>query len=227
MNQENNQVQMQAQQLTPEELQKTQVLNLQELEATIQYEKSTSKKPAIIVSILGIISIIFGSSFLVIQNYSAKKIESTIQKKEVKENVIDKKLTISKLTCEKGTLNNPDGTDTVLNVNYVFDKDKLTSFTKKFTITQTPGNNQGLVTLESYKLAYQAFLNPIQGYQITLSPKDTTGIVVTVQVDFEKLDVTKLNPIQATHISTSIEYQQGSDKKSIQSELTAQGYKCE
>lgn len=226
MNQENNKVQTQVQQLTPEELQKTQVLNLQELEETIKFEKKTSKKPALIVSILGIISIVFGSSYLAIQTLSTKKETSNVQKKEVKENVVDKKLTTSKLACEKIELNHPDGTDTDFTINYTFDKDKLTAFTKKLIITQTAGNAQGLATVESYKLAYQSFLNPTKGYQITVAPKDTTGLIVTVQVDFEKLDIAALNPTQATHFSTSIDYPKDTDKKTIQTALVSQGYTC-
>ena len=226
MNQQNNQVQNSTQQLTQEELQRTQVLNLQELEETIKFEKKTSKKPAIIVSIIGMISIIFGSSFLAFQHFSAKKVESSIQKRETKEKAIDKKLTTSKLTCEKIDANLPDGTDTKFTIDYTFNKDKLTSFTKKFEINQTPGNVQGAVTLENYKLAYQSFLNPTLGYQITVSPKDTTGLIVNVQVNFEKLDITKVHPTQATHPSTSVDYQKDTDKKIIQDNAIANGFTC-
>ena len=47
------------QQMTPEELQRTQVLNFQDVEDLANFEKRTSKKPAIIIAILGIISITF------------------------------------------------------------------------------------------------------------------------------------------------------------------------
>lgn len=226
MNQENNQVQMQTQQLTPEELQKTQVLNLQELEETIRFEKRTSKKPAIIVAILGLASILAGSSFVAIQALSAPKETEKIQKKEVPA-TIDKKLTTSQLNCQKISLNNPDGTDTDFQITYSFEKDKLTGFTKKYIIVPTAGNQQGPATVEFYKTAYQPFLNPTKGYQITLSPKNTTGLEVDVQVDFEKLDITTVNPTQATHFSTSIDYQKGTDKKTIQTDMTTQGYTCE
>ena len=46
------------QELTKEQLQQTQVLNFQEVQKAIRFEKITSKKPAILVAVLGIISII-------------------------------------------------------------------------------------------------------------------------------------------------------------------------
>ena len=45
-----NQGDKSVQELTKEELQKTQILNLKELEETIVFEKKTSKKPAIFVN---------------------------------------------------------------------------------------------------------------------------------------------------------------------------------
>ena len=44
-------------QVTPEELQKTLVLNLADFEETARIEKMTSKKPALIVALLGVFSI--------------------------------------------------------------------------------------------------------------------------------------------------------------------------
>ena len=57
--------------LTKEELQQTQVLNLDELEKTIRIEKKTSKKPAILIATIG--GIVFLFIFLIIIYCSAKK----------------------------------------------------------------------------------------------------------------------------------------------------------
>ena len=85
------------QELTKEELQKTQILNLKELEETIVFEKKTSKKPAIFVAILGILSIIAGTSVMTVQHLNAKKAQlqkNEIQKKVVKPQVLKTKLFI-------------------------------------------------------------------------------------------------------------------------------------
>ena len=45
-----------------EELQRTQVLNLKDVEETVKYEKSISKKPAMIIAIIGAIFLTLGST---------------------------------------------------------------------------------------------------------------------------------------------------------------------
>ena len=48
MNQQQGQQQLQSQEMTREELTKTQVLNLQELERVAKFERKTSKRPAVL-----------------------------------------------------------------------------------------------------------------------------------------------------------------------------------
>lgn len=227
MNQNMNQSQNQVQQLTPEELQKTQVLNLQEVEETIRFEKATTKKPAIIVAIIGILSITIGSSFQVVSGLSAKKQENTIQKKEVIEEPIVEKAATESLTCKKELLNEPDGTDIHFTIQYTFEDDKLVSFKKENIIMPTPGVEAGPQRIEQYKVDYQPFLNPTVGYQITLSPKDVTGIVVTVQADYEILDLATLSPVQNNHYSTSLDYPKDTTLEVIQADSVAKGFICQ
>lgn len=227
MNQNINQSQKQVQQLTPEELQKTQVLNLQEVEETIRFEKATTKKPAIIVAIIGILSITIGSSFQVISGLSAKTEEHTIQKKEIVEKPIVEKVETKTLTCTTNLLNQPDGTDIHFTVLYTFEDDKLVSFKKENIIMPTPGVEAGPQRIEQYKIDYQPFLNPKVGYQITMAPKDTTGIIVTVQVDYKTLDVTTLSPIQNNHYSTSLDYPIDTTFEVLQADMLSKGYHCQ
>ena len=227
MNQNINQSQKQVQQLTPEELQKTQVLNLQEVEETIRFEKATTKKPAIIVAIIGILSITIGSSFQVVSGLSAKKQENTIQKKEIiEESTIDKVKTTS-LSCNTTFLNQPDGTDIDFSILYTFEDNKLVSFKKENVIKPTPGVEAGIQRVEQYKIDYQAFLNPKVGYQITMAPKDTNGIVVTVQVDYKTLDVATLSPVQNNHYSTSLDYPIDTTFEVVQADMLSKGYQCQ
>ena len=51
-----------------EELTRTQVLNIQELENAAKYEKRTSKKPAVFFAVLGLLSISLGVSYPGIQS---------------------------------------------------------------------------------------------------------------------------------------------------------------
>ena len=67
--------QVQTQQMTEEELQRTQVLNFDDFKQVARYEKISSKKPAIIVALIGVLALIFGGSYSVVQSQMAKKTE--------------------------------------------------------------------------------------------------------------------------------------------------------
>ena len=62
MNQNNNKNEKNSSQISQEELMKTQVLNLQDVEEAARYEKATSKKPAILVAVIGFFAIFLGTS---------------------------------------------------------------------------------------------------------------------------------------------------------------------
>ena len=80
--QNNNQVN---QQLTKEELTKTQVLNLTTLENVAKYEKKVSKKPALILAVIGMLCIFSGFTYMGIENAMNKSPEtgkSAVYRKE-------------------------------------------------------------------------------------------------------------------------------------------------
>ena len=238
MNQNNNQknvrqitaveiAQAQGRKLTPEELQETQVLNLQEVQETVRFEKLTSKKPAILVAILGMILIGFGSGIQINQVLKAKEQErqKEIAKREEKRAQEQEMNTNTYYNCVKTTLNLPDGTDTVYSITYDFKEDKLVGFTKVFNATKTAGNELGANTIQSYTIGYQRLLNPIPGYDISVYPTNN-GITANVKVDLETINLTSLNPIQATHISTKVDYPLYEAKTKIQTDMLAQGFTC-
>ena len=219
--------QAQGRQLTPEELQKTQVLNLQAVEEVVKFEKRTSKKPALIVAIIGVLLLTLGTTFQIATTLKARK-NARIEQRRIEERLAKQQkeeVKIPDLTCVETLLNNIDGTDTVLTNVYEFDEDGLIRFSKEFQIQQTVGNPAGAITVQNYITNYQPFINPIDGYQITVVP-NATGLVVNVKVDFTKLDVTALNPIQLTHKSTSLDFAMGTSKEKVQSTLTSAGAIC-
>ena len=79
--QQNNQNQVIQQPMTQEELQRTQVLNLQEVEKVAKIEKSTSKKPALFFALLGILSITLGMLLFIVIDELYPRIKDTKQKK--------------------------------------------------------------------------------------------------------------------------------------------------
>lgn len=218
-----NQTNKSKEQLTQEELQKTQVLNLQDVERVAHYEKITSKKPAIIVAIIGVISILIGSSFPVVQSLVANKDNNKNIDKKVEKKLINSEST---LNCTYTSLNNPDGTDTILNFNMTFNDNKLIKHTKTFTMNPTVGNSQGSTTVSAYYEGYQPFMtSPISGYQMAVTPVDS-GLVVTTAVDYTIFNPTTLPALHQGNVATLVEYQLNTDKTAILNDLTAKGYSC-
>ena len=77
MNNNNNQVK---QQLSEEELQRTQVLNFDDFKTTTRIEKAGSKKPAIIVAIIGLLSILIGTFVGIFDKYLKQRKNNKLKK---------------------------------------------------------------------------------------------------------------------------------------------------
>ena len=205
--------------LTKEELQQTQVLNFQEVQKTIRFEKITSKKPAILIAILGVISLLVGGSF---QIATSLKTKPDIQKREVK-----KVIEVKNLNCVKTTLNNPDNTDTVYNITYKFENDKLVGYTKEYSVNAVTGKEDGKKSIEKYINEYKSLLNDSEGYTIDITSTENTTVTVTVVVDLKRLDLTKLNAIQNTKEFTKVEYNRNTTYKDIRSNALEKGFTVE
>ena len=206
--------------LTKEQLQQTQVLNFQEVQTAIHFEKITSKKPAIFIAIIGLISILFGGSLQIAASLNATP--KNIQKREVKSNV-----EVKKLNCIKTTLDNPDGTNVIYNVAYKFEDDRLVEVTKLYNISATAGKEEGKKSIEKYNNEYKNLLNETPGYDISISSTSNTTMVIKVIIDYKKLDLTKLNSIQQTKDFTKIDYNKNTSYKTIKSDSIEKGFTVE
>ena len=110
--------------LSQEELQRTQVLNLKDVEEVASFERRTSKKPAIIIAVIGALMILFGSTFSVVQSMTAKKVneQKTVQKRKIDKTTDNQaKVEQSYLNCTATAPNLPDGTDIIYTIKYTFD----------------------------------------------------------------------------------------------------------
>ena len=206
--------------LTKEQLQQTQVLNFQEVQRAIHFEKITSKKPAIFIAIIGLISILFGGSLQIAASLNATP--KNIQKREVKSNV-----EVKKLNCIKTTLDNPDGTNVIYNVAYKFEDDRLVEVTKLYNISATAGKEEGKKSIEKYNNEYKNLLNETPGYDISISSTSNTTMVIKVIIYYKKLDLTKLNSIQQTKDFTKIDYNKNTSYKTIKSDSIEKGFTVE
>ena len=210
-----------------EELQRTQVLNLKDVEETVKYEKSISKKPAMIIAIIGAIFLTLGST-LQIAKTMKKSVEPKVEKIEISKEKEIQTVAPVILECQNIQMNNPDGTNITYTINYTFNNYKLTNFTKKYSIAAIEGNQVGLQTIQQYIVGYRDFMNPVNGYTISVTPNETqTVLTAVVSADLEKVDMTTFPEMQKNHISTSIDYQKDTAFLTIQSDMSSKGFTCE
>lgn len=216
------------QQMTPEELQRTQVLNFQDVQDLANFEKRTSKKPAIIIGILGIISILCGGGLTAYQSLSAKMVSDTTKKVEKREiqNKVEEKPTVTNINCSIYSPNNADGTDTAMTVNYNFIDGELANFTKQFDVVATPNNPNGTNGVLGYVEGYKPYTIVLDGYSVVVTHDNATKLTEITTVDFDKLDITKVPQFQQTHISTSIDYTVGLSQEKVYADLISKGYQC-
>lgn len=206
--------------LTKDQLQQTQVLNFQEVQNTIHFEKVTSKKPAILIAIIGIISLLFGGSLQIATSLNSNS--QKVQKRDIKQTMVTKEL-----NCIKTNMNNPDGTNTIYNIVYKFENDKLIGLTKEYNISVTPGKEEGKKSIENYINEYQNLLNETKGYKVSISSTSNTTLVIKVIVDYKELDLTKLNEIQNTKTVTKVDYNKNTLYNTIKNDALENGFTVE
>ena len=208
--------------MTPEELQKTQILNLNELEKTIRFEKITSKKPAIIIAVIGIFLLIFGTTFQIAASLSNKKSDVQNRKVEPNENIVE-----TSLSCVKTTLNNPDGTDYTYNLDYYFENDKLSSIVGEYKYTAIANNPNGEPAIKTKLDTYQKLLSSTSGYQVSTSSTDTKEVKVIVQIDYHSLDLTTIPQANQNDEITKVTYKRNTNLTTIKNDMLNSGYTCE
>ena len=162
-------IQMQRnQQLSDEELQRTQVLNLQDFKETARIERATSKKPAIIFASIGVFLIALGMFFPSMQSLTARK-EAESKRHEIEQRRTEVVEVIEEqMTCYYKSLNNANGTDENINVTFTFKDNKLVSGTKAYILTKSAGVAEEPPELSSYLAALQSFLIQITGYNVSV-----------------------------------------------------------
>lgn len=206
--------------LSKEQLQQTQVLNFQEVQKAIHFEKVTSKKPAILVAIIGVFCMLLGGSLQIASTLNTKP--QNIQKRAVKETIEEKKL-----NCVKTSLNNPDGTNTTYKIVYKFENNKLSELTKEYNISAIADKEEGKKSIEKYINEYSNLLNDTQGYSIETSSTSNIAMNIKIIVDYKELDLTKLNEKQQTNPYTKVDYSKNATYEKIKEEALEQGFKVE
>lgn len=213
----------QNQQMTPTELAQTQVLNINEVEETVKKEKKTSKKPAIIIAIIGILLIAGGFSYPYIMGLINKKpaSDNTPVAEETESTPLEN------LICNKTQPANPDGTDTTNIYTYTFNNNLLQKYTKTLTVTSTDNLEAGLAAMESLKSGYQALIIPdYEGYSLLINEENAT-LNVTVSIDLTTLNKLTLPEANKANFLTNVEYDLNTERSIIEENMTTEGYTCQ
>lgn len=220
-----------SEQMSKEELTRTQVLNLSDFEQVAKYEKSISKRPAIFLAALGLFCIISGASYNPIMNIVIDKI--TPPKPVISKRVIDKnsisKVATDTVTCHHVNTDNNLGIELILDTNLVFYNDKLDSYTKTGQYVTILGKEQvGKTAIDSN---YQIFKNfeaiSIPGYT-TKTTQITNGFEIKTTYDLKTLNPSLLTTEHKRFAVTNADFQYGDSKEATIEKALAYGYNsCE
>ena len=218
MNQNTNQNNVH--QVTPEDLQKTLVLNLKDVEEVVRVEKKHSKRPSIILGIVGIALIFFGSTFQITSVMKEKKEQEQVAAQRREPEVIK-----THIDCNKTNLSTPTNTDDVYSFSYYFEDGKLVSATKVLSVVPTPGSTTAKEDLKKYKETFKNSMFSTTGYDIYLTENET-GFIITVEIDYSKVDASKLNQSQNNHLLTRVEYKGNETEDYILKDMENKKFNC-
>ena len=212
------------QKISTEELAKTQVLNLDDVQKLAKYEKLISKKPALIVALIGAFSIIVGVSAQTVVSLS-KANEPTPMPRVTNKVSTEKKETVENVICSQTTVN--EGAE--INIKTTYDVEyrdnKMVKYTKTTDVTPTNATSvNALTSVQNGQVAFKAMESfSTTGYKLVVSSKES-GYEVLVTIDPNTLDATKLAPEVQTNQFVSANITKDLTKDQVKAML--QGYTC-
>ena len=213
-------------QLSDEELQRTQVLNLKDFKETARIEKLSSKKPALIVAIVGLLLISIGISMPAVQSMSARKAAEEAKNEIEKRRQDEVKVVEEELTCHWERLNNENGTDEKLDATFTFKDDKLQTSKKVYRLTKSAMATTEPAELTNYLTALQSYLMQISGYKLSVQTI-ANGSITTTDVDYTLLNIAQVPQQHQTNYRFNVLHQVNTSKEDVSTSMTALGYTCE
>jgi len=207
------------QQVEVVDLTKMQVLNMEDVEQTVIYEKRTSKRPAIMLLISGLFSIIMGILYPVIMNSLDGTNEGV---EEAPEQIVFR----YRLDCNLAIAGNTDGTDSNTSITFNFENSRLVNYTKTINIVPTAGNNMGVNNIQNYFNTFKTYEeNQIPGYTISTEAVNN-GFNSSVTVDFKKFDLNKLPNNYTNNTFTNVNYEALQSVSKVKEQVLLSGYTC-
>jgi len=218
-----------AQEMTREELTRTQVLNLSDFEEVTKYEKSTSKRPAIFLAILGVICIISGFSYNPIMNIVIDKITppAPVISRRVTDANLTKTLTDTML-CHFTDVGNAYGVDLTMDMTLSFYDGKLNSYNKTTEYVVALGKEKlGQPNVNTYYPIFKTLESiNITGYKTSTKLLDN-GFETKVNIDLKTLNQQQLTTEHNNNPITRVEFAYGDTKDLAYQKASVYGYICE
>lgn len=210
---------------TQENLTKTQVLNLNDVEKSVNDSKD-NKKTVMIIAFVGVFAIVAGlvSQFV----FSGSEEE---ENKPNQNNIADKNDKKNQenntLSCSLEQTGNADGTDTTTSLSFVFNKGKLQNYSKTLVVNPTAENENGVLSIQYLFTTYKQYETiPINGYTI-ITEQSGTGIQSSVNIDLTVLDKNTLTDAHRQNGFTNVEFNLNEEKETIKDNLVGLGYNCQ
>ena len=221
----------QSAQVSQEELAKTQVLNLTDVQEIADFEKKTSKRPAVLFAIAGFLAITLGFSYANIMNaIDAIPSKSTVEElPEIiyNDNILNN-VRVNEMNCTFTSPYNANGTSGVAAYKFIFDEnDQLQRYTMTLTFDPQIGNADGVVAVQNYYNQYKTLdVLELYGYQ-TVTTYTDTGMKTIISVDLTKLDKALLTPTHNSTMFSTVSDNLNDTKATILQKYSASNYLCQ
>ncbi len=215
-------------QATPQmvDLGNTQVLNISDVERA--YRNKNNKRPALMLAFAGLFAIVMGILYpIIMSSLEDEETPSEPVTEEKEENPAESETANSELACTYNAVASVDGVDTKIDINFTFNDNKLTNFTKTQNITPTAGSTVGATTLTNLATSYQALntTDELPGYSLetTATQSQVTSILT---VDMTVIDKTKLADQYKANTFTNVLYEKDQTKEQVMATAQTEGYTC-
>ncbi len=218
------------QQMSREELTRTQVLNLSDFERVAKYEKSVSKKPAIFLFVLGMFCIIAGLSYNSIMAFVIDKITPPAPQvsKKITENKDLIKTKNDTVTCHYTSIDANAGTELILDLNLIFYNNILDTCVKNMSFVTSLGKETaGQPVVDYYYPIFKSFEEmTIPGY-ISKTNLINNGFETKTTMDLKTVNVESLTDQHKAYPATTVDFIYGEDKETATQRAISYGYTCE
>jgi hypothetical protein len=220
----------QSTQVSQEELAKTQVLNLTDVQEIAKFERKTSKRPAALFAFAGVLAIALGFSYPNIMT-AIDAIPSNSKEDSVEiiyaDNVLNN-IKPNDATCTFTSPNNGDGTSGKVSYKFIFNEDnQLQRYTMTLNLDALAGDVNGLAAVQNYYNQYRVLdVLTLNGYASSTTYTET-GMQTIVTADLSVLDKATLTPTHNALGFAQVTDSLGDTKDMIIQKYTLNNYICE